>query len=82
MTDTLPTDTTLEQDRHSLGQRRINLLWEVTQGVIAVAVTGATIYAAVSGDVKEVLSNAFFLIIGFYFGRTNHQRVGGVSLGR
>lgn len=78
----LAADTTSEQDRHSLGQRRINLIWELTQGVIALAVTGAALMAALQGTSSELLGNAFFLVIGFYFGRTNHQRVGGVELGR
>jgi len=86
----LPPTTTGEEDRHSLGQRRVNIIWEVTQGAIALSVTGATLYVAASlslRDEKQVaafllLSNAFFLVVGFYFGRTNHQRVGGVELGR
>ena len=67
---------TNELERKTLGQRRINLLWEVTQSFIALAVTVATLYFSQS---KDVLPNAFFLVIGFYFGRTNHQRTGGVG---
>lgn len=26
-----------------------------------------------------LISNTVFLVIGFYFGRTNHQRVGGLG---
>ena len=86
----LPSTTTSEQDRHTLGQRRVNIIWELTQALIAVAVTGATLYVAGNLAMREqgqtaaflLLSNAFFLVIGFYFGRTNHQRVGGVELGR
>lgn len=80
-------DTTVEEDRHSKGQREINFIWEITQGVIAVSVTAATLYVsaslAVQGDKGQaaflLLSNAFFLVIGFYFGRTNHARAGGVA---
>ena len=87
--DAAPT-TTAEENRHSLGQRRVNIIWEVTQGIIAMAVTGATLFVASSLAVKDtgqtaaflLLSNAFFLVVGFYFGRTNHQKVGGVDLGR
>jgi hypothetical protein len=64
------------------GQRRVNLIWEGTQALIALTVTIGTIYTAVLKIDATVLSNAFFLVIGFYFGRTNHQRVGGVQLGR
>jgi N-acetylmuramic acid 6-phosphate (MurNAc-6-P) etherase len=79
--------TTSEEDRHALGQRRINFIWEATQAVIALAVAGATLYVAgrlaLSDKGPEaaflLLSNAFFLVIGFYFGRTNHSRVGGVT---
>jgi hypothetical protein len=95
MTDELPTGPVAvkaaraadEKDRTSLGQRRVNLIWEVTQAIIALAVTLATLYASVTLTVRGepgsaaflLLSNAFFLVIGFYFGRTNHQRVGGVG---
>jgi len=79
--------TTLEEDRHALGQRHINLIWELTQALIALTVTSATLYVsavlAVRGDGGQaaflLLSNAFFLVIGFYFGRTNHTRAGGVK---
>jgi cobalamin synthase len=76
-----------ESDRVSHGQRRINLIWEITQAVVALAVTGVTLFVSASlalrGDTDEaarlLLSNAFFLVVGFYFGRTNHQRVGGIG---
>jgi hypothetical protein len=79
VTDTLSSTTTAEEDRKTFGQRRINLIWEVTQAGIAVMVSGAAITAALRGQVSEMLGNAFFLVIGFYFGRTNHQRVGGIG---
>jgi cobalamin synthase len=76
-----------ELDRVTHGQRRINLIWEVTQAIIAIAVTLTTLFVAadltVNGNTESaaflLLSNAFFLVIGFYFGRTNHQRVGGIG---
>ena len=79
--------TTSEQDRKAAGQRRINVVWELTQAFIAVVVTLATLYVASQLALKDngqtaaflLLSNAFFLVIGFYFGRTNHQRTGGVG---
>jgi Na+/phosphate symporter len=88
--DVVAAKTTAEEDRHSQGQRRINVIWEGTQAIIAVTVTGATLYVAAMLALKDagqtaaflLLSNAFFLVIGFYFGRTNHQRVGGVDVGR
>lgn len=86
----LPPTTTVEEDRHTLGQRRINIIWELTQAFVAIAVTLATLWVAGNLALKDqgqtaaflLLSNAFFLVIGFYFGRTNHQRVGGVEIGR
>lgn len=76
-----------ESNRRSAGQRRVNVLWEVTQAAIALLVTIATLYVSSNLALKGagetasflLLSNAFFLVIGFYFGRTNHQRSGGVG---
>ena len=76
----LPPTTTIEQDRYTFQQRRINLIWEVTQALIAVSVVGANVIAAFQLSVESMmLSNAFFLVIGFYFGRTNHARTGGIA---
>lgn len=80
--------TTSEQDLRTAGQRAINLLWERTQAGIAIGVVGANIIYvfvvlfiappehASSLDSASLLRNAFFLIVGFYFGRTNHARIG------
>lgn len=88
---------TAEAHRKTAGQRRINVIWEITQAYVAVAVSSTTLYVAsvltyaiargeTSATVTNsanaaflLLSNAFFLVIGFYFGRTNHQRSGGVG---
>lgn len=86
----LPATTTLEEDRHTAGQRRINVIWELTQSIIALITVCAVLYAAVLLALRAdataaaflFLTNVAFTIIGFYFGRTNHQRVGGVDLGR
>lgn len=85
--DRLPSQTTPEQDRTTASQRRVNLIWETTQAIIAVGVTLATVIVAailsIRGDAGTaaflLLSNAFFLIIGFYFSRTNHTKVGGIG---
>lgn len=72
--------TTAEQDRYTFQQRRINLIWEVTQAVIAITVVGANVAAAFLLTLQnQLLGNAFFLVIGFYFGRTNHARSGGMK---
>ena len=81
------TPASLENDRHFLGQRRVNLIWESTQATIALAVSLGTLYVSGALALKDLadtsafllLSNAFFLVIGFYFGRTNHARTGGVG---
>lgn len=90
----IPSETTSEQDRRTAGQRRVNIIWELTQAVIALAVTGTGMMTASmlalrvdTSDANKsmaitaflLISNTVFLVIGFYFGRTNHQRVGGVG---
>lgn len=69
------------------GQRRVNLIWELTQASIAILVTLATLtsamWMAIRGEGNAafaLLGNVFFLVTGFYFGRTNHQKVGGVGV--
>lgn len=68
------------------GQRRINLIWEVTQSIIALATIGGgvviMVHGALTGSlavVPDTLSNMIFLIVGFYFARTNHSASGGVG---
>lgn len=68
-------------------QRRINLIWEVTQAVVTIMVVGATLFIAGSlvlkGDPNAaaflLLSNAFFMIVTSYYQRTNHTRTGGMG---
>lgn len=71
--------TTVEEDLRTSGQRRVNLIWETTQALVAVLVTVATIWAALQGKESLVLGNAFTLIIALYFVRQNHTKVGGVG---
>ncbi len=73
----------------SAGQRRINVIWEYTQafiaGMVVTTVLLVSAYQTISG--AEAIKIAAFgfligvanLVIGFYFGRTNHQRVGGIG---
>lgn len=75
----LPPKTTAEEDITKSGQRRISLMWELTQALIAVMITSAIIYNSINKVESDVLTNAFFLIVSMYFVRTNHQMVGGVS---
>lgn len=75
----LPATTTEEEDIVTAGQRRVNLVWECTQAAIAISVTAALIYVSIQKIQSEELKNAFFLIIGFYFSRTNHAAIGGIG---
>lgn len=81
----LPT-TTEQEDITTAGQRKINLVWEYTQAVIALVVTISTMVAGVVGailnkpePVPTILSVAFGTVVGFYFSRTNHSSIGGVG---
>lgn len=62
---------------------RINLVWEITQAILALMLIGGvvfvSVYGALHGDggdrvVPETLKAAAFVVLGFYFGRTNHAR--------
>lgn len=75
----MPPKTTEQEDITLAGQRRINLIWEYTQAAVAVSVTFAIIYTAIMKIDSVTLTNAFFLIIGFYYSRTNHAAIGGVG---
>lgn len=82
----LPAETTEQQDITHAGQRRINLIWEYTQAFLAlfmtVAVTGLGVFLAVQGridDVPPFLTLMVGLIIGTYFQRTNHEKIGGTG---
>ncbi len=83
----LPPTTTVQQDELAANQRRVNLVWELSQATIALGVTFTTLYVAAVLAISDqgqtaaflLLSNAFFLVIGFYFGRTNHARAGDIQ---
>jgi len=84
--------TTSEQDLRTAGQRSINLLWETTQRNIALFIISITsliaAFIVVRGMMVEstsdglvvaaftLLSSLCSLVVGFYFGRTNHARIG------
>jgi hypothetical protein len=85
----LPPTTTAQQDITHEGQRKINLIWEVTQAIIAIVVVlcnmamfmmvGYQVSLGKTVSMPEGLTSAMFLIIGFYFSRTNHSAIGGVG---
>lgn len=72
--------TTSEQDRGTLGQRRVNLLWEGTQGIVALVLVGTACFALLRGI---SLPAEYWLLLGIvvnsYFTRTNHTKIGGVG---
>lgn len=82
----LPPKTTAQEDMVTAGQRKINLLWEYTQASIAlfstVVVGSLGSYLAIQGrtdDFPPFLALAYGLIMGCYFQRTNHTKIGGVG---
>jgi hypothetical protein len=65
-------------------QRRISGIWERTQQVIALSVVLTSLFVSAYLAIQPGGNSAYVflasvanLVIGFYFGRTNHQRVGG-----
>lgn len=86
---TAPT-TTAAQEATNEGQRKVNLIWENTQRLVALSVVWCGLFVAaclclINKEVNVTLASMVFLygvanlVIGFYFGRTNHTRVGGVG---
>jgi hypothetical protein len=89
----LPATTTFQEDLTQAGQRHINAMWETTQMRIALSVVWASLLVAVVlsvagkglGSTELQLAAVVFifgvanLVTGFYFGRTNHTKTGGVG---
>jgi len=78
--------TTSQQDLVTAGQRKINLIWEWTQAIISILVVLSNMIVAVYDGLYQngvafptILSSALFLVVGFYFSRTNHAAIGGVG---
>ena len=78
--------TTTQEDLTTAGQRRINLIWEYTQAVIAIIVVAATmvsgcyvVFAHSTDQIPNIIAAAFGIVVGSYFQRTNHTNVGGVG---
>lgn len=81
-----------ETSLRSEGQRTVSMIWETTQQKIALMTVGGAMMLAgaivmfghwlkLANDVRIAafmfVAGAANLVIGFYYGRTNHQRVGG-----
>lgn len=81
-----PARTTFQEDLTVAGQRKVNLIWEYTQAIIALAVVIASVIVASwlaiigkSNDFPVILTSLVMLVIGFYFSRTNHTAIGGIG---
>lgn len=83
----IPARTTYQEDLTTASQRKVNLIWEYTQAVIAILVIVANMIVGTAkglgygaaGEYPIILSSSLFLIVGFYFSRTNHQAIGGIG---
>jgi hypothetical protein len=81
--------TTFQEDLTTAGQRRINLIWEYTQALIAIIVVITTMVVSaltayyqnqnVNAQVPNLIAVAFGTVVGFYFSRTNHAAIGGIG---
>jgi hypothetical protein len=79
--------TMTQQDLTKAGQRKVNLIWEYTQMVIALMVVGsacaAGLHATFAGQngeqIPTILSALVGVVVGSYFQRTNHMNIGGVG---
>lgn len=88
-----PATTTFEQNLTTASQRNINLIWETTQMKVALSVIWVSLMVAASlavlgkflGSPDIQLAAVVFLfgvanlVTGFYFGRTNHTKSGGIG---
>lgn len=73
------------------GQRKINILWEITSSLIALSVTWETLYVVgkmaltAEGETQVaafvLLSTIFSSVITAYIAKVNHSKIGGVKSG-
>lgn len=70
--------TTAAEDLTKAGQRRINLIWEWTQAIIAVLITLSFVLSVFWKMNSIELSVAFTMIVSMYLVRTNHTKQGGI----
>jgi hypothetical protein len=83
---TISTSSSPERSAATLrGQQKVNLIWEFTQAAIAVLITMAIVTASImvlvtgKGEIPNILCAGFGLVVGTYFQRTNHIKIGGVG---
>jgi hypothetical protein len=68
------------QEIEAEGKKKVNFLWEATQGAIAILIILADVIIFVAqtlrggpSDFPDVLSNMSFVVLGFYFARTKPE---------
>ena len=76
----------LSAEKMMAGQRRVNLIWEFTQSLIALIVVCSAMATGIVGYLRNnpqptptIVTVAFGTVVGFYFGRTNHAAIGGLG---
>lgn len=79
MSEALPATTTAQEDLTTLGQRRVNLIWEFTQAAVTIIITLAFVAAVFMGSESAPLTYGFFMVLATYLARTNHTKIGGVG---
>jgi uncharacterized integral membrane protein len=84
--DVKPATTTAQQNLTLSSQRKVNLIWEYTQAVIAVVLIGAfvavvveIVFLGATKEVPAVLAAITGTVVGSYFQRTNHMNIGGIG---
>lgn len=58
-----------KENRDQALARKLDFLVEITQTALALGITAIMAYLAIKGLKNEDVSNSFFLIVGFYFGK-------------
>lgn len=77
---------THQEDLVVEGQRKVNLIWEFTQSILAIVIVLSNVTASlynvfnnIEKEIPTILSSALFMVLGFYLARTNHQAIGGLG---
>jgi len=71
--------TTEQEDIVTFRQSRINLLWEFTQSLIAISITGFFLFGQIRGIESTGLDMAFSFVVATYLNRVNHVKIGGIG---
>lgn len=80
-----------EESLTSVGQRHVNVMWETTHRQIALGVMCAFLVLCMLNGVSQAfgrpevdippsLAGVVGYVVGAYFSRTNHERIGGAGM--